>query len=174
MDQSAPSPTSIYSQAESYYESQNYPEALNLYIQFAEKFPNDPLMPIVSERIDMLSQQTAPVDAIEIDDQTKIKHLMLKANVAFHKQQYVRPRNDNVIAYAAAVLKIDPTYQPALEMYDKVVNHFTNLGEDALNKGKYNDAIIYYQTVLEIKPNDAEIISKIHSILTQKDEVAQQ
>jgi tetratricopeptide (TPR) repeat protein len=174
MSHSAPSPTSIYSRAESYYENQNYPDALSLYIRFAEQFPNDPLMPIVSERIDMLTQQTAPVDAVEVDDQTRIKDLMIKANVALQKQQYVKPRNDNVIAYASAVLGINPNYQPALEMYDNVINHFTNLAEEALNKSKYNDAIIYYQTVLEIKPNDAEIIGKIHSILTQKDEVAKQ
>jgi TolA-binding protein len=174
MNQSAPSSTSLYSQAESYYENQNYPEALQLYTQFADQFPNDPLMPVVSERIDMLTQQTAAVEVAGTDDQTRIKDLMLKANVALQKQQYAKPKNDNVIAYASAILKIDPGYQPALDMYENVINHFTKLADEALSKGRYNDAIIYYQTVLEIKPNDAEVIGKIHSILTQKDELAKQ
>jgi TolA-binding protein len=155
MKQSAPSSTSLYSEAESYYENQNYPEALQLYTQFANQFPNDPLMPVVSERIDMLTQQTAAVEVAGTDDQTRIK-------------------DDNVIAYASAILKIDPGYQPALDMYENVINHFTKLADEALSKGRYNDAIIYYQTVLEIKPNDAEVIGKIHSILTQKDELAKQ
>jgi tetratricopeptide (TPR) repeat protein len=174
VNQPPQSPTSIYSQAESYYDSQNYPAALSLYTQFAESYPNDPLIPMVNEKIAMINQQTSPVETAEDDEPARIKELMLKANIALQRQQYVKPKDENVIAYTTAVLKIVPNYQPAVEMYNNVINHYETLAEQALEKGKYNDAIIYYQTILEIKPNDAELIGKIHSILTQKDETSTQ
>lgn len=174
VNQPAQSPTSLYSQAERYYDSQNYSEALNLYTQFAETYPNDPLIPMVNEKIAMINEQTSQGEPAENDEPARIKELMLKANIALQKQQYVKPKDDNVIAYTTAVLKIIPNYKPAVEMYNNVINHYENLAEESLQKGRYNDAIIYYQTILEIKPNDAELIGKIHSILTQKDESSTQ
>lgn len=170
VNQPVQSPTSLYSEAENYYDSQNYSEALNLYTEFAETYPNDPLIPMVNEKIAMINQQTYPGETAGDDEPAKIKELMLKANIAFQRQQYVKPKDDNVIAYTTAVMKIIPDYEPAVEMYNNVINHYEALAEESLQNGKYNEAIIYYQTILEIKPNDAELISKIHSILTQKDE----
>ena len=172
INQQEPSPTTLYSEAESLYESQNYPEALQLYTQFAEAYPNDPLTPIVNEKINLLTRQTTESEVAQTDDKTRIQELMLKANIALQKQQYVKPKNDNVIAYTSAVLRIDPAYQPAKDMFENVIGHFQALADESLRKGNHNEAIIYYQTILEIKPNDANIISKIHSILTQKDEAA--
>lgn len=174
VNQPAQSPTSLYSEAENYYDSQNYSEALNLYTEFAETYPNDPLIPMVNEKIALINQQTSPGEAAGDDEPAKIKDLMLKANIALQKQQYVKPKDDNVITYTTAVLKIVPDYQPAVEMYNNVINYYETLAEESLQKGKYNEAIIYYQTILEIKPNDAELIGKIHSILTQKDETSSQ
>jgi len=174
VNQPAQSPTSLYSEAESYYDSQNYSEALNLYTEFAETYPNDPLIPMVNEKIALINQQTFPGETVESDEPAKIKDLMLKANIALQKQQYVKPKDDNVITYTTAVLKIVPDYQPAIEMYNNVISHYETLAEESLQNGRYNEAIIYYQTILEIKPNDAELISKIHSILTQKDETSTQ
>ena len=174
VNQPAQSPTSLYSQAESYYDNQNYSEALNLYTQFAETYPNDPLIPMVNEKIAMITQQTSQDEPVGDDQPARIKELMLKANIALQKQQYVKPKDDNVIAYTTSVLKIIPNYEPAVEMYNNVINHYENLAEESLQKGRYNDAIIYYQTILEVKPNDAKLIGKIHSILTQKDETSVQ
>jgi len=174
INQQEPSPTTLYSQAESLYESQNYSEALQLYTQFAEAYPNDPLTPIVNEKINLITRQTTESEATEIDDQTRLQELMLKANIALQKQQYVKPKNDNAIAYINAVWRIDPAYQPAREMFNNIIHHYEALAEESLQKGNYNEAIIYYQTILEIKPNDADVISKIHSILTRKDEAAGQ
>lgn len=168
--QSAPSPTALYSQAESFYNIQNYPAALQLYHQFIREYPNDPLVPLVNDRINSIDQQSAAAVSDSTEGQ-QYKELMLKANIAFQKQQYVRPEDDNVIAYTNAILKMDPAYQPALELYERVIAYYQTQAEAAMQKGRYNDAIGYYHTILEIKPNDAQIISKIHSILTQKDDI---
>ncbi len=169
--QSAPSPTSLYSQAESFYNTQNYPAALQLYQQFIEKYPDDPLVPLVNDKISSINRQSVAAVSDSTDGQPQLKELMLKANIAFQKEQYVRPEEDNVIAYTTAILKMDPTYQPALDLHDRVIAYYQTQAEAAMQKGRYNDAIGYYHTILEIKPNDAQIISKIHSILTQKDEM---
>lgn len=169
--QSAPSPTSLYSRAESFYNTQNYAAALQLYRQFIEKYPDDPLIPLVNDKINTINQQSAATLLDSTEGLPQFKELMLKANIAFQKEQYVRPEADNVIAYTTAILKMDPTYRPALELYNRVIAYYQTQAEAAMQKGRYNDAIGYYHTILEIKPNDAQIISKIHSILTQKDEI---
>lgn len=166
------SPVSLYTKAESNYNAQNYSEALVLYTQFTQKYPHDSLIPAVNEKINIINQQTANSKSKKDNDQRMIKELMLKANVAFQKKQYVKPQDDNVIAYTTAVLRIDAAYQPAKDMFNNVITHYETLAEESIQKGKYNEAIIYYQIILKIKPNDADVISKIHLILTQKDELS--
>ncbi len=168
-------PTSLYSEAEQQFNQQNYAQALTLYNQFLVDFPNDALVSMVNKKISQINNLQAS-DNIGLSEeyQEEFKELMLKANIAFQKQQYIEPLDDNVISYLRDVLKMDAGYAPALEMQQKIVDHYDALANTAKESGAFDDAITYYRTILVIKPNDATILGKIHETLTQKGESAPQ
>ena len=174
LDKPGSSPTSLYSEAESYYASQNYPQALQLYTQLVEEHPDNPLAPVVREKIKQLNQQVSlPVNVVA-EDQQKIQEWMVSANLTFQSQRLLRPKNDNAVAHLHNILAIDPNYTPAIEMRDQIIGHFEQLAETAVKKGQFNDSISYYQMILEIKPNDHEVLKKMRYVLEQKSALTQQ
>lgn len=166
--QQAATPTVLYSQAESYFDQQNYEQAEQLYNQFVNEFPNDPLIPLVQDKLSKIPHRMEIVQVGDNETRQQIKELMLKANVAFQKDQYILPKDDNALAYIVDILKTDPTYSPALDMKIKINQYYDQEAAAAVKNGEYNKAIGFYQRMLEITPNDTELLAKIHAILTSK------
>ncbi len=173
LDKPEASPTELYSQAETYYSNQNYTEALALYTQLIEDHPDNPLAPVVREKVKQLNQQVSQPVNIVAEDQQRIKEWMVSANLAFKSQQYLRPKDDNAVAYIKNILAIDPNYTPALEMQQNIIANFEQLAEAAVSNGLFNDGISYYQMILEIKPNDPEVLKKMRYVLEQKSALSQ-
>ncbi|MCB0292311.1 MAG: hypothetical protein KDH97_18800 [Calditrichaeota bacterium] len=165
MNQST-SPTALYSEAEKYFHQQDYAAALATYHQFVEEYPNDALTPMVNRKIKQIRQLQNTGAAVDLEEhQEAFKDWMLKANIAFQKQQYVEPAEDNVNYYLEQVLKIDPANEPALTLQAKVIAAFEQEAEAALSNRDYESAISAYRNILVFTPNDTEVMSKIHDLL---------
>ncbi|RMH74994.1 MAG: hypothetical protein D6681_22570 [Calditrichaeota bacterium] len=161
-------PTALYSRAEAHYAAGEYEAALNEFTEFANRYPEDPLTPTVQQRIaaiqQQLSQQTPQTPRGNARE--TLRQLMVKANLAFQKQRFISPKDDNVMLYLNQILKLDPEYTPALELREKVRNHYYQLAEAAAKKKDYVAAIGHYEALLKVNPGDAEVLGKIHALLT--------
>ncbi len=161
-------PTSLYSEAEQLYNDGNYNEATKVYSTLISKFPNDPLVGMAQQKIVALQQSNEPSYVITQEQQAKLQSLMIKANVAFQKEQYILPKDDNVVKYTKNILKIDPNFQPALAMQDKLVTHFEMLANAAVQDKNYDGALGFYTNILEIRPNDSKIRKAMQNLLELK------
>lgn len=160
------SPTALYSEAEKYFNQQDYAAALATYNKFVEEYPDDALTPMVNRKIAQIRQMQNTGVAVDMEEhQEAFKEWMLKANIAFQKQQYVEPAEDNVNFYLEQVLKIDPANEPALSLQGKVIAAFEQTAEAALSNRDYESAISAYRNILVFTPNDTDVMSKIHDLL---------
>ncbi len=166
-------PTSLYSKAEQAYNSKNYVEARSLYATFVEKYPEDPLLPIVKDKLGQLERIIVNSHANTPEGKQRIQQLMLKANIAFNKRQFSVPKNDNALGYLRKIIKISPDYAPALDMQEKIYLYYENEAQKAEEAADFKEALRNYQILSSIKPHNTEILSRIQSILSnQKDELS--
>jgi|GEM_PF-4400577 len=164
-NQSNNTPTSLYSEAETLYNNQDLNGAMARYQEFLKRFPENPLVPIVQSKIKGIRQEVRAGNG-EMDEEIKI--LMLAANAAFDKDNYITPKEDNALAHAQKVLEISPNYGPALDLKSKIMRYCEDEAKEALRLKNYNTALSYYQTMSEIIPNNTSILSKIREVLAAK------
>ena len=166
-------PTSLYSKAEQTYNEENYTEARALYATFVEKYPEDPLLPIVKDKLTQLDRIIANSMASTPEGKKRIQQLMLKANIAFNKRQFSVPKDDNALSYLQKIIKISPDYAPALDMQEKIYLYFENEAQKAEEASDFKEALRNYQILSSIKPQNTAILSRIQFILSnQKDELS--
>jgi len=158
-------PTSLYSQAESLYTEQDLSGAMERYQEFVKRFPDNPLVPIVQTKIKQIRQEVRASNG-EMDEEIKI--IMLAANAAFEKEDYISPKDNNALAHAQKVLDISPNYGPALDLKSKIIRYCEDEANEALRAKDYNTALSYYQTMSEIMPKNTSILEKIREVLAAK------
>ncbi len=161
-------PTSLYSRAEQLYSEGNYTAATKAYSKLMKAFPNDPLAGMAQQKIIALQKSTDPSNVITQEQQAALQSLMIKANVAFQKEQYIFPKDDNVVKYTKSILKIDPNFKPALELQNKLITHFEMLANAAVQEKNYDGALGFYTNILEIHPNSPKIRKAMQNLLELK------
>ncbi len=163
----------LYSEAERFYNVQNYPEALKRYRQLIAEHPGDPLAAIAKAKIVELDPLTGQPVVLTPEQQQQIKELTIKANLAYQNSQFLIPKDDNVITHTRAILEIDPTNPTALKLQEEVIRYFESLAEMALQNGDFDKALGVYRTILEIRPHDMDIKQKMFDILEIKSKISQ-
>lgn len=163
---SGPSPTALYSQAEAAMDNQGFKEARDLYAAFLQDFPEDPLMPVVREKLSIVERKILNERANTPEGQRRIQQLMLKANIAYNNENYITPLEDNAAQYLKKILRISPNYQPALDMQQKIFDHFRVKAEQVEAEGNLNEALSYYQIMSSLKPNNMDVLAKIQTLLS--------
>lgn len=171
--QDSDSASLLYSEAERFYNVQNYPEALKRYRQLIAEHPGDPLAAVAKAKIVELDPQAGQPVILTPEQQQQIKELTIKANLAFQNSQFLIPKDDNVITYTQAILKIDPTNPTALKLQEEVIRYFESLAEMALQNGDFDKGLGVYRTILEIRPNDIGIKQKMFDVLEMKSKLSQ-
>jgi len=166
-------PTSLYSRAEQLYSEGNYTAATKAYTKLMTAFPNDPLAGMAQQKIGVLQQPADPSNVITQEQQAELQSLMIKANVAFQKEQYIFPKDDNVVKYTKSILKIDPNFQPALALQDNLITHFEMLANAAVQDKNYDGALGFYTNILEIHPNNPKIRKAMQNLLELKSKQSQ-
>ncbi len=165
--QNSHSPGMIYARAEKLLSQGKSPEAQQLYNEFLDRYPDDVLAPIVQSKIEHLEQAPPKTDAPG-NDEKHLSALLDNAQQALREGRYTSPPDNNVLYYTNKVLEINPRHPGARMLREKLFVHFQNEAQAALDQEQYNKAITYYQTQLEIKPGDPEVINLIHEALTRK------
>ncbi|RMF56537.1 MAG: hypothetical protein D6748_13235 [Calditrichaeota bacterium] len=154
----------LLQQADENFQQQNYTAALQLYSQFQDQFPQAPEINSVKERI-------ASISSILENRQKNLallQSLEKQALQAFETGQIVSPEEDNVLSYLNQMLQIDPTYGPALELENQVIEYLLAEAENAFNESRYDDALENYKQILTLKPDDTQLLDEIEKTLKLK------
>lgn len=146
----------IFMQAEQFFNSEDYKEALKLYENFVKISPNNPNLAIAKNRIKILRKTVFVEDSlnIEADRKQTIKDLMRKAEEAYQKGHYLYPTDINTIYFVNKILEIDPEYSPVLFYRDKIIAYYTRRARQAIEEKEYPTAVGYYENILKIIPDD--------------------
>ncbi len=160
-----PSSADLFSQAEMLYEKGDLVEALTLYQQIKLNFPDDPLIPVVERRIQEISVKLEEAKKSKEKLNTHIQELMAQANQAFAKKNYLKPANNNAIYYTEQILALDPHYQPALDLQEKIVEYYKAEAQKAEAAKQYDKAIEMYNNILRIRPDDSATLNALNIVL---------
>ena len=144
----------LFAQGEQFYNEKNHDAALPIFKKYVEQFPAGQFAAMARERVSEIN------DAYNLQ-QTRIAELLLKANSAFRKTQFLFPENDNVILYTRQTLALDPQNVRAYELQAKVVNYYEENGDEAMKRRRYRTAIQNYEKILAIIPDSPEISDKL-------------
>jgi len=168
------SPEALFEQAEALYLRQEFSQALLLYRDFLKKFPKNPRVPEVKDKIKAIQfflTGSKPDSGTGI---IKLQEMMRYANIALNKGQFVSPPGDNALEYLQKILQVTPEYPPALEMMDSIAHHYESVAQTAVKDHQWDRAINAYHILLEIRPHDVQIMDKMQFALTQKGKVYQE
>ncbi len=168
------SASAIFVQAENHFNEKRYLAAQNIYVQFMDDFPNDPLAEIVSSRIKEINGGLLTIEEESIYKKHRLKLLMKKAETAYDKHYFLTPANDNVFIYISEALSIDPHQSRAIELQKILFSYYTKKGEEALARREYYKAKEFYKNGLTIFPDDINAqkqVSKINNLITKMEEL---
>ncbi|HQU72703.1 MAG TPA: hypothetical protein PLG66_10415 [Calditrichia bacterium] len=183
------SPDAMYRNAETQMAQGNRQAALSLYQELVSRFPNDPLASMAQSKITQIQsnpvttppQETTPEPeavpestpeqpagqpAVVESGSEEIRDLMLKANVAFRKEQYAQPKGDNASDYVTSVLTLDPEYKPAIELKNQLVTTFNTQVDEALQDGNRMGAISALRNIHALT-QDPKALDRILEILSE-------
>lgn len=155
---------SVYSRAEELLNQGHTEAATRLYSEYKLRYPGDSAIPEINERINRIQQNESELT----QKQVRIFELMQKAAEAFNKQRYLVPTEESAIRYISEILREDPEFIPALELQNRIVDFCFAQAEAAFDEDRYDRAIVYYQNLLAIKPNDTLIKNALDRSLKLK------
>ena len=155
----------LFSQAEAFYEKGDYVNALSLYQEIKTQFPKDPLIKVVDRRIEEVKAKIEEARKTQEKLEQHLKAILERAQEAYQKRRFLKPENDNAIGYINQILALEPNYQPALELRDKIVQYFRTQAKEAEAKQQYDRAIQMYKNILQIIPDDAETLNAFNMVL---------
>lgn len=162
----------IYSRAESYFSTAQYEEALVLYQQIVSEYPDDPLAEMASQRIERINPQSEGAAELSEEQQQQVQAFIVKANMAFQNQQFLSPESSSALYFLNRTLAMDPQNSAALDLQNKLVGHFDNLANIAINEQDYDRALAHYQNILKVNPGSDDVLKKMRSVLEIKSTTA--
>lgn len=155
----------VFAEAEKKFNDQNYASALVMYREFVTRYPEDYLVSLAQNRIETINNHFA------FEKQQKeqnIEELLQNAKEAYRKQRYLKPQDDNVLSYTSRVLELDPTNSSAMELQALLVRYYEDKAIDAQKRGYSRTAANYYESILQIMPNDSTTLAKIEALKSRK------
>jgi tetratricopeptide (TPR) repeat protein len=154
----------LYDRAEEHFLHGRHEAALQLYGEYKLRYPADGVIPEVNKRIIQIGEN----EAAQLQKQVKIYALMQKAAESYNKQCYLKPENDNAMIYIREILQEDPGFVPALALQNRIVDFYFEQAEMAFDIDRYDRAVMYYENILAIRPDDTRIQSDLDRALKLK------
>ncbi len=154
----------LFAQAESFFTAGNHANALRLYRQLVNQYPEDPLAEVARSRMAKVQAALLELERDKLMREQRITLLLEQARKAFARQRYLSPEDDNAELYIREILMLDPAHEEALQLQQKIVDYYTRRGEMAFQKKRYQAARRFFENVLEISPEDAyarELLAEI-------------
>jgi TonB family protein len=171
MTEEPPSPldtraSSIFVQAENFYQNKSYLAAQNLYVQFMDEFPDDPLSEIVLARISEINSGLLSIEEEKIYRKQRILILMKKAESLFQDNKYLTSEGSNIFAYLTEVMALDSTHQQASQMLSVCIQAYKDEADKALKQGQYNTSRKYYESIVNFLPKNSDTHKQLAKINT--------
>lgn len=155
---------SLLSRAEVLFNASQYDAARALYFQYERQFPRGAEISLVHERLEHLRS----LDRERLEKQIFLYDLMKKAADAFNAGRYLEPAEDNANHYIVEILQIDPDFTPAIELRNRMLDHFYQQAAMAFEGDQYDAAVTFYQNILALKPDDPVITNALDRALKLK------
>lgn len=151
----------MFAEAEKAFAAQNYPTAQALYNQFLRDYPDEDLASVAQVR---LSEIRINFNEMKQQKERRLSLLISNAEAAYRETRLLIPENDNVIEYTSEALRIDPTNTRALQLQALVVQYYQQKATEAKRKRRYRTAMINYEKILRIIPNDANARAELDKL----------
>ncbi len=155
--------SSIFVQAENFYQKKSYLAAQNLYVQFVDEFPEEPLAEIVLRRIEEINNGLLSIEEEEIYKKQRIKILMDKSKSIFEKGSNSIIES-NILGLLNEVISLDSTNEHAPEMFSTCIHIYRKEANKAFLRQKYETAKNICNKLLNVLPNDRETLKKLEEI----------
>lgn len=155
---------SLLSRAEVLFNASQYDAARALYLQYQKQFPRGGEIALVNERVEHIRA----LDRERTEKQISLYALMKKAADAFNAGRYLEPAEDNANQFIVEILQTDPGFTPALELRNRMLDHFYQQAEIAFDKDQYDAAVTFYQNILAVKPGDPVVANALDRALKLK------
>lgn len=154
----------MFVQAEKAHNQKNYTDALRLYNKFIEEFPEHALVSIANEKLSLIHNELTSFNDQDLERNKLVSNLSQRARIAYDKQRYTGPENDNVMLYVRQILGADPNNQKAIWYENKILEYFEEQATRAMKKYRYQDAMKFYEKILTIRPNDELIKHEYNTV----------
>lgn len=155
---------SLLSRAEVLFNASQYDAARALYFQYEKQFPRGAEISLVKERMEHIRA----LDRERLEKQIFLYDLMKKAADAFNAGRYLEPAEDNANHYIVEILQNDPGFTPAMELRNRMLDHFYQQAEIAFDGDQYDAAVTFYQNILAVKPGDPVVANALDRALKLK------
>lgn len=164
--------SSIFVQAENFYQQQSYLAAQNLYVQFAAEFPEDPLSEIVLRRIEEINGGLLSIEEEQIYRRQRIRMLMeIAEKLYLNNKTFESPEND-ILGKLSEVKSLDSANAHASDMLTKSIDKYKKNAEGFFKAGQYTKAKTIYEYLLATNPKDKNLsrrISRIDAAMKEAD-----
>ncbi len=150
-----------FERAEELFHANDFRKAKAQYELFALKYPLDPRISIVKNRLEALDKLQEKENLV----QDKLHKLMERATVAYKQKRYLTPEHDNAVLYINDILAERADYSMALALREQIVTHYFEMAENALDANQYEMAVDHFQKIRQITPDDPVIAEQINRAL---------